>query len=149
MLLRFIISECGIKANPVKISAIMKMGLIPNLKGVQKVTGCLAALSRFISCLGEWALPLYWLLKKTDRFAWTPKAQEVLDKLKVLLTKAPILVPPVEGEPLLLYVVAMTQVVSTALVVERGEEGHTIKVQHPMYFVSKVLSDSKTRYPQI
>ena len=75
------------------------------------------------------------------------KAQEALDKLKVLLTKAPILVPPAQGEPLLLYVVATTQVVSVALVVEQGEEGHALKVQRPMYFVSEVLSDSKTRYP--
>ena len=41
----------------------------------------------------------------------------------------------------------MTQVVSTALVVERGEEGHTLKVQRPMYIISEVLSISKTRYP--
>ena len=53
MLLGFIVSEYGIKANPVKISAITKMGLILNLKGVQKVIGCLAALSGFISCLGK------------------------------------------------------------------------------------------------
>ena len=78
---------------------------------------------------------------------WTPEAQEALDKLKVLLMKAPILVPPSEGELLLLYVVATTQVVSAALVVEWGEEGHALKVQHPVYFISEVLSDSKTRYP--
>ena len=104
-------------------------------------------LSRFISCLGERGLPLYRLLKKTDRFAWTPEAQEVLDKLKVLLIKSSILVPSAEGEPLLLYVVATTQVVSATLVVEQGEEGHALKVQRPMYFVSEVLFNSKTRYP--
>ena len=147
MLLRFIISERGIEANLVKISTITKMGPIPNLKGVRKVIGCLAALSRFILHLGEWGLPLYRRLKKTDRFTWTPEAQEALDKLKVLLTKASILVPSAEGEPLLLYVVATTQVVSAALVVEQGEEGHALKVQHPMYFVSEILSDSKTLYP--
>ena len=54
-----------------------------------------------------------------------------------------------EGEPLLLYIVATTQVVSAALVVEREEEGHALKVQCPVYFISKVLSDSKTRYSQI
>ena len=66
MLLGFIISERGIEANPVKILAITKMGLIPNLKGVKKVTRCLAALSRFISRLGERGLPLYQILKKAD-----------------------------------------------------------------------------------
>ena len=61
--------------------------------------------------------------------------------------KAPILVPPADGEPLLLYVAATTQVVSAALVVEQGEEGHALKVQCLMYFISEVLSNSKTLYP--
>jgi len=74
MLLGFIISTCGIEANPEKILAIMRMGLIKNLKGVQRVMGCLAMLSHFILCLGERGLPLYWLLKKTDKFTWTPEA---------------------------------------------------------------------------
>ena len=58
MLLGFIISERGIEANPEKISAITQMGLIRSLKGVQKLMGCLAALSRFISRLSERGLPL-------------------------------------------------------------------------------------------
>ena len=69
--------------------------------------------------------------------------------VKQLLTKALILVPLTEGEPLLLYIAATTQVVSAALVVEQEEEGHALKVQHPMYFISEVLSDCKTRYSQI
>ena len=69
--------------------------------------------------------------------------------VKLLLTRPPILVPPTDGEPLLLYIAATTQVVSAALVVEREEEGHALKVQCPVYFISAVLSDSKTRYPQI
>ena len=69
--------------------------------------------------------------------------------VKLLLTRAPILVPPSDGESLLLYIAATTQVVSTALVVEREEEGHALKVQRPMYFINEVLSDSETRYYQI
>jgi hypothetical protein len=45
MLLGFIVSRRGIKANPEKISAITNMGPIQNLKGVQRVMGCLATLS--------------------------------------------------------------------------------------------------------
>ena len=76
--------------------------------GVQRVMGCLAALSRLISRLGEKGLPLYQLLRKTERFSWTPEAQEALDKLKASLTHAPILTPPMGSEPLYLYVAATT-----------------------------------------
>ena len=53
MLLGFIVFKHGIEANPEKISAITRMGPIQNIKGVQWVTRCLTALSRFISRLGE------------------------------------------------------------------------------------------------
>ena len=69
MLLGYIVSQRCIEANPEKVSAVARMGPIRDVKGVQRVTGCLAALSRFISRLGEKALPLYWLLKKVDRFS--------------------------------------------------------------------------------
>ena len=48
-LLRYIVSERGIEANPKKIATISNMGPIRNVKGVQRLTGCLAALSRFSS----------------------------------------------------------------------------------------------------
>jgi hypothetical protein len=147
MLLGFIVSERGIEANPEKIAAITSMGPIKDLKGVYRVMGCLAALSCFISRLGERGLPLYRLLRKTERFTWTPEAEEALGTLKALLTSVPILVPPAAGEALLIYVVATTQVVSVAIVVERREEGHALPIQRPVYFISEVLSETKIRYP--
>jgi ribonuclease HI len=149
MLLVFIVSERGIEANPEKIATITNMGPIKDLKGVQRVMGCLVALSRFISRLGERGLPLYRLLRKSERFSWTPEVEEALGNLKALLTSAPILVPPVAGEALLIYVAATTQVVSATIIVERREEGHALLIQRPVYFISEVLSETKIRYPQI
>jgi hypothetical protein len=59
MLLGYIVSQRGIKPNPGKVAALDRMSPIRDLKGVQKVLGYLAALSRFISRLGEKGLPLY------------------------------------------------------------------------------------------
>ena len=70
-LLGYIVSERGIEANPKKITAVSNMGPIRNIKGVQRLTGCLASLSRFISQLSERGMPLYKLLKKMDTFVWT------------------------------------------------------------------------------
>ena len=69
---------------------------------VQKLTGCLAALSRFISRLAEKALPLYRLMKKSDKFEWTPEADVGLAELKTLLSTQPVLTAPIRKEPLLL-----------------------------------------------
>jgi ribonuclease HI len=149
MLLGYIVSQRGIEANPEKVAALERMGPIRDLKGVQKVLGCLAALSRFISRLGEKGLRLYRLLKKHERFSWTTEAQEALDKLKASLTHTSILTPPQDGEPLQLYVAATTQVVNAVIVVERTEEGHALPVQRPVYYISEVLFDTKTHYPQV
>jgi hypothetical protein len=148
MLLGFVVSECGIEANPETISAIMDMRPIKNLKGIQWVTGCLAALSRFIVRLGERSLPLYKLMKKSDHFTWTPEAQDALDSLKNML-KSPILTALTPEEPILLYISATTQVVSAVLVVEREEPGRPQKVQQLVYFISEVLSDSKKCYSEM
>ena len=63
-LLEFLVSERGIKCNPEKIAATERMDQPKNLKQVQKFTGCLASLSRFLGRLGENAIPLYQLMKK-------------------------------------------------------------------------------------
>jgi hypothetical protein len=73
MLLSFVVPERSIEDNLEKISTIMDMGPIKNLKGVQRVTGYLTALSCFIARLRERSLPLYKLMKNSDHFTWTPR----------------------------------------------------------------------------
>jgi hypothetical protein len=88
-------------------------------------------------------------MKKSDHFTWTPEAQEALDSLKNILKSPPILTAPNTEEPMLIYISATTQVISVALVVEREEPRRSQKVQRPVYFISEILSDSKTRYSQM
>jgi hypothetical protein len=64
-LLDFLVSCRGIEANPEKIRAIEAMRPPACIKDVQKLAGCLATLSRFISRLTEQALPFFKLLQKS------------------------------------------------------------------------------------
>jgi hypothetical protein len=111
----------GIEANPEKIKTIEAMRPPARIKDVQKLTGCLTALSRFISRLAERALPFFKLLRKSGPFVWTDDAEEPFQELKRYLTSPPIMVAPEPGEPLLLYIVATAEAVSMVLVAERPD----------------------------
>jgi hypothetical protein len=126
--------------------ATTEIGQVRNVKDVQWLMGCLMALRHFVSPLGERGLPLYKLLKKSNSFRWMDEMQKALDELKVLISKLLFLASSEAGETLLRYVAATTQVVSTALVVEREEPEHIYNVQRPVYYISKFLSDCETRY---
>ena len=78
------------------------------IKDIQKLTGCMAALNRFLSRLGERDLPFFKLLKLQDKFDWTIEAAEALENLKHHLQSPPILTAPLLGEELLLYIAETT-----------------------------------------
>jgi hypothetical protein len=156
-LLGFLVSYRGIEANPEKIKAIEAMRPSAQVKDVQKLTGSLAALSRFISRLAERALPFFKLLRKSRPFSWTEEAKQAFQELKQHLVSLPILVAPEPGEPLYLYIAAAAEAVSMVLVVERpapenqepedsGQAVGVRTIQRSVYYVSEVLHEAKTRY---
>jgi dsDNA-binding SOS-regulon protein len=87
--------------------------------------------------------------KSDEKFKWTEEADTGFGQFKKMLSTPPVLVAPNEKEPLLLYIAATRQVVSTVLVVERSEGGKAHGVQRIVYFLSEVLSPTKQRYPAL
>jgi hypothetical protein len=106
----------------------------------------MAALNRFISQLGKKGLPFFKILKKTGKFEWIEEAKEAFKSLKSYLTSSTVLMPPKKHEDMIMYIAATSMVVSTAIVVEREQEGHVYKVQWPVYYNNEVLLDLKIRY---
>ena len=60
----------------------------------------MAALSRFISRLGEKGLPFFKLLKASEKFSWTEEADAAFTQLKTFLTSPPVLTAPQPNEDL-------------------------------------------------
>ncbi|KAL0320369.1 UNVERIFIED_CONTAM: hypothetical protein Sradi_5298400 [Sesamum radiatum] len=98
---------------------------------------------RFISKSAEKDLPLFLTLRRVKNFEWTKECQQVFEDLKTYLARLPLLIKPVPGDALYLYISATSQAVRSVLV--REEEGN----QTPIYYVSKVLNGAKSRYPPI
>jgi hypothetical protein len=73
----------------------------------------------FTLTLGERGLPFFKLLKHQEKFVWTTEADQALAQLKDFLSKPLVLTAPHKKEQLLLYLAATTNVVSSAIVVER------------------------------
>jgi hypothetical protein len=118
-LLGFLVSHCGIEANPDKVKAIEEMRPPHNLKVMQRLAGCMAALGRFITRSREKAMPFFKLMKRTGKFKWTPEADKAFAELKKYLTSPPIMVAPTFREPLLLYIAATPRTASAIHVAER------------------------------
>ena len=72
-LLGFLVSHRGIKANPEQVKAVEDMSPPKTLREMQKLTRRVTALGRFISKLGERALPFFQLMKKKGPFEWTKR----------------------------------------------------------------------------
>jgi hypothetical protein len=127
-LLGYMVSHRGIDPNPEKVSTITKMKPPKRLHDVQKLTKCMAALSRFILRLGVRGLPFFKLLKKQDKFYWTQEAQEAFEELKKYLITPPTLVALKPHENLQLYISATSNVVSTTIIIEQGESDTNHKI---------------------
>ena len=123
--LGFIVNHRGIEANPYKIKVVLDIPSPSGIKEVQRLTGRIAALSRFVSRASDKCQPFFQVLKIA--FQWDAKCEEAFTTLKTYLSSPPILVSPIEGELLTLYLAVSD--FSTNAVLVRDKE----RVQHPVY----------------
>ncbi|KAL0449276.1 UNVERIFIED_CONTAM: hypothetical protein Slati_1484000 [Sesamum latifolium] len=130
------VTQRVIEANPSKIKAILDMKAPSSINEVQRLTGRIAALSRFISKSAEKSLPFFKVLRKVKNFEWDTSCQWSFEELKKYLAKLPLLVKPCQGNTLYLYLSTTPQAVSSVLVREEGGK------QMPIYYVSKVLNEA-------
>ncbi|XP_074327716.1 putative mitochondrial protein AtMg00860 [Apium graveolens] len=127
------VSKRGIEANPDKIKAILDMEPPCSIKDVQKLSGRITALGRFISKSGDKCLPLFKTLRKVKNFKWIDESQEAFEQLNKYMTEAPLLAKPCPEDTLHLYLAVSEQSVSAVFIKEEN------KLQKPVYYVRKVI----------
>ncbi|XP_013601115.1 PREDICTED: uncharacterized protein LOC106308502 [Brassica oleracea var. oleracea] len=141
--LGYIVTQRGIKANPKQITAILDLPSPRNTREVQRLTGRIAALNRFISRSTDKCLPFYELLWGNKRFIWDEKCEEAFNQLKHYLTTPLVLSKPEVGDTLSLYIAVTSSAVRSVLIREdRGE-------QKPIFYISKRMTEPEMRYPTL
>jgi hypothetical protein len=144
-------STKGIEANPDKIRAIIQMQPPQTTKEVQKLTGRIAALNRFIMKLADKSLPFFSILRGSTKVDWRAEQRQAFDNLKHYLEHLPTLLSLEQGWPLISYVSATHSAVSGALVVKKEikHKDKTMKQQFPVYFMLEVLMEFKKFYSKM
>ena len=139
--LGFIVNNRGIEANPDKIKVVLDMPQPSSMKEVQRLTGRIAALSRFVFRASDKCQPFFQVLKKA--FQWDTNCEEAFSVLKTYLSSPPILVSPSKGVLLTLYL-AVSDFLTSAILVRNKK-----RVQHPVYYCSRALRGAEERYPRM
>ncbi|XP_058775307.1 uncharacterized protein LOC131649565 [Vicia villosa] len=141
-LLGFIVSQRGIEVDPDKVKAIQAMPVPKTEKEVRGFLGRLNYISRFISHLTATCEPIFKLLRKDQPIKWNDDCQVAFETIKNYLQEPPILLPPVPGRPLIMYLTVLERSMGCVL----GQQDETGRKEHAIYYLSKKFTDCESRY---
>ena len=94
--LGYLVTFRRIEANPKQITALIEIASPRTKREVQRLTGRVAALNRFISRSIDNCLSFYDTLKRNKKFGLTEEWDKAFQQLKHYLAKPPVLAKPVE-----------------------------------------------------
>ncbi|RVW87101.1 Transposon Ty3-I Gag-Pol polyprotein [Vitis vinifera] len=110
-----------------------------NKKELQRLTGKLVALGRFIARFTDELRPFFLAIRKAGTQGWTDNCQNALERIKHCLMHPPILSSPIPKEKLYMYLAVSEWAISAALF-----RCPSPKEQKPVYYVSRALADVET-----
>ena len=111
-------------------------------KEVRGFLGRLNYNARFISHLTATYEPIFKLMKKDQVVKWNDECQTAFDKIKEYLQEPPVLMPPVEGRPLIMYLTVLENSIGCVLW-QHDESGQK---EHVIYYLSKKFTNCETTY---
>ena len=135
------IGKDGIRSDPKKIEAIVKLPPPRNVREVRKILGMCGWHRKFIEGYAKIAMPLWELTSDKEPFVWDERKQKAFDILKEKLISAPIMAHPILDQPYRLYTDASDEGLGATLTqIQEGKE----KV---IAYGSKALGKSQKNYP--
>ena len=85
------------------------------------------------------------MLRQHNFDKWDEKCQIAFDKVKEYLTNAPVLIPPVPGRPLILYLTMHERSMGCVL----GQHDETGRKEQAIYYLSKKFINYESKYSSL
>nr|CAN78757.1 hypothetical protein VITISV_035650 [Vitis vinifera] len=142
--LGFMVSQRGIEVSPDQVKAVMETPSPRNKKELQRLTGKLVALGRFIARFTDELRPFFLAIRKVRTHGWTDSCQNTFEKIKHCLMQPPILSSLIPKEKLYIYLAVSEWAISVVLF-----RCPSPNEQKPIYYVSRALADVETRYSKM
>ena len=136
-----VISNDGIAMDKAKVDAINQWPTPKSVDDVRSFVGLAGYYRKYVHRFGQIAAPLFDLLKKDERFAWTAAAQKAFDELKSALMSGPVLIIPDDTLPYTVRVDASGYAVGATLSQDHG------RGQQPVAFMSHKMNAAQLNYP--
>ncbi|XP_031112037.1 uncharacterized protein LOC116016008 [Ipomoea triloba] len=140
IVLGHVISAKGIEVDKAKVDLIVNLPYPTKVREVRSFLGHAGFYRRFIKDFSRIAVPLSKLLQKEVTFEFGKECQEAFDKLKALLTSAPIIQPPNWELPFEIMCDASNYAVGAVLGQKVGKQSHVI------YYASRTLNTAQCSY---
>ena len=140
IVLGHIVSSKGIEVDKAKIELIANLPTPKTIKGVRSFIGHAGFYRRFIKDFSFISIPMCNLLTNDTPFEWTQACQEAFDKLKGMLTTAPIIQPPNWTLPFEIMCDASDYAIGAVLGQRKDKKSHVI------YYASKTLNEAQMNY---
>ena len=113
--LGFMVSQRGIEVSPNQVKAVMETPPPRSKKELQRLTGKLVALGRFIAHFIDELRPFFLAIQKAGTNGWTDSCQSAFEKIKHYLMQPPILSNPLPREKLYMYLAVSEWAISVVL----------------------------------
>ena len=136
-LLGHLVSADGIQIDPERVKVILKISFPRSKKDVQSFIGKINFLRWFIHNFAEAIKQITAILKKDQEVKWTAEARNSFKKIKLALTKAPVLVSPDFSKEFLTFSFASEDTLADVFL-QKNNEG----MEQRIAFFRKTLRDS-------
>ena len=139
-----IIDSSGIRADPDKISAINHFPAPTNITELQRFLGMVNQLAKFVQNLSEITEPIRQLLKKDNMWVWGKSQQSSFERIKKLLTSAPVLAHYNPRQKIIISCDASSVGIGGCLwtTTDSGD-------RRPVCYISRSLTDTEKNYATI